>query len=210
MPGTGSLLCCDEVQRPLPTEFATVIDFSSIDAIPRGTCSDYVYDPNAPTKLFRGYWLPTDPAAYPIKLILPALSGADPACEQVCPPYGGPKTAFGIGLEGNHGLSNADAPVSAPWSHSGPLLSVRVPAPWFFVSGGCGEACSWPCLNGYQEFGEPRTCATPSHAGGFGFATADPSAPSVEAIIELIDIDPAEDIYEKYPRSCCVYPDAFK
>jgi len=208
IPGTGSLLCCEDVQRRLPTEFPTVIDLSDVSMISRGTCGDLIADREGGRELFPGHWLPTDPADYPVKIILPASPGMDPDCAALCEANGDTTTAFGIAFEGVQGT--IDEVMSPPWSVEGPLISVTVPEPWFFVSGGCGEACSWTCLGGYQEFGEPRRCATPAHLEGLGFATGDPMAPSVEAIIELIDIPADIKLYERYTNACCVYPEVFE
>lgn len=179
--------CCPAgALRPLPTTAKTVIDFSDRRAIPIGTCGAYLFD-EPPSR--RGFELPSDPSAYPVKLILPALEAADPACDEVCnadEPY----TAFGIALMVDNDLMNVD-------ERRG--ISFFVPSPWKFVSGGCGESCAYPCLGGYQEFGV-LSCATIFY-GDFGFATADPNAPSVEAVIELIDT-----AGEPNPLSdCCRY-----
>ena len=178
-----SVCCKPEAQRPVPSSVTTVIDLSSTETVPIGTCGSYFFD-SPPSRL--GYRLPVDPAAYPLKVILPTLTGADPACASTC----GDMTAFGIALE-TEGLIGGD---------TGRALAVLVPEPWRFVSGGCGEACAWPCLDGYQEFGI-RTCITFSY-GDFGFATADPAAPSVEALVDLVAVATPGELGS---AKCCVF-----
>lgn len=180
--------CLPGTRRLLPERAMTVVDLSDIAAIPQGTCGTYL-SREPPTR--RGYKLPSDPLAYPLKVILPAVTAADPACRETCNPGGDVTTAFGIALE-TEGLIGGN---------SGRGISILVPPPWKFVSGGCGEACAWPCLDGYQEFGV-RACTTFFH-GDFGFATADSNAPSVEAIVELIDAPVSSD--ELGDGNCCLY-----
>lgn len=121
--------CCD-ILSPVPAQVRTVVDLSDVGAITDGTCGAYL-----PGR--RAVMLPSDPAAYPLAVILPAIDGADPACTATCEfePY----TAFGIAVA-TDGLIGGD---------TGRTLAVLVPPPWRFVSGGCGEACAWPCLGGY-------------------------------------------------------------
>lgn len=180
--------CLAEARRPLPERATTVVDLSDLAAIEVGTCGTYLF-PEPPYR--RGFALPSDPAAYPLKVILPAVTAVDPACAEVCMPTGDPEaTAFGIALE-TSGLIGA---------REGRGLSILVPPPWKIVSGGCGEACPYPCIEGYQEFGI-RTCTTMFY-GDFGFAT--PSAtPSVAAVIELIDA-PAS-VRDLGEPGCCLY-----
>ncbi|APR88419.1 hypothetical protein A7982_13768 [Minicystis rosea] len=129
-----------------------------------------------------------------MKIILPALHGADATCLDWCGDgVDTPSTTFGIAIS---------TPGSLYGSNGGRVLAISVPPPWFFVSGGCGEACAYSCLEGYQEFGV-RSCITLSH-GSFGFATADPNAPSVEAVVELLDVEGGA-AHEYAPGHCCVY-----
>lgn len=171
--------CCD-APRAAPTMVASVLDLSRPGMLDVGTCATYFG--SSPK---RGVRLPTERAAYPLKVILPAPRGPEPGCG-MCPPGDSP-TAFGIAIEAQH--------VVGP----GHGLAVLVPPPWEFVSGGCGEACAWPCLSGYQEFGR-RSCIELAY-GDFGFATADPIAPSVEALIEWIDAEPGQ----LGEANCCPY-----
>jgi hypothetical protein len=184
----GDTCCVAGALRPLPASFASVVDLSDIASISIGTCGKYLFDE---TPHRRGYELPSDPAAYPLKLVLPAISGADPACEPVCNEFE-PYTAFGIALEVSSDLIGFRAARG---------LAIFVPSPWKFVSGGCGEACPYPCLGGYQEFGI-RSCTT-LFFGDFGVATESASAPSVEVVIELIDAPAQPGAFGA--SSCCPY-----
>jgi hypothetical protein len=194
---TAPAVCCpQEKLRPLPALANSVLDLSDPKAIPEGTCGTYLSD-EEPFR--RAVLLSQSPADYPMKVVLPALSGADPACGETCPIDVGqpPFTAFGVAVatgtvESGHLIGG----------NTGRLLVVSVPPPWFFVSGGCGEACAWPCLEGYQEFGV-RSCYTMAY-GDFGFATADPHAPSVEAVLELVDLQ-GEAAFEYAPMGCCLF-----
>ena len=161
-----------------------MIDLSDVSSITRGTCGTYLIG-EYPYR--QGFELPNDPGAYPLKIILPASPGTDPSCEAVCNEFE-PYTAFGIALE-TDGLIGAG---------TGRGLSVLVSPPWKFVSGGCGEACTYPCLGGYQEFGV-RSCVTFFH-GDFGLATAEPAAPAGEALVELVTVDDSI-----APTLCCLY-----
>lgn len=196
--------CCGFFTKPTGNaQFVTTIDLSKVALaqIP-GTCGKH-YDSSLP-KEQRRVELPLDPAAYPAKIILPAIKGADPACTKTCDIAGlpqVPKTAFGIGME------IPASPLNSLLSN-GRVLAIHVPEPWYLVSGGCGEACSTPCMNGYQEFGGPRSCITMAY-GNFGFATDDPLAPSVEATLEVFDVSPASR-FDFFPASlskwfCCAY-----
>lgn len=183
--------CATDSLRPIPDIARTILDLSNPEPLSAGTCAAYAENR-------RGVVLPIVPEAYPLKVVLPAVEARDPGCETACPPAedGLAGTAFGIAIETGspeHGyLIGAD---------TGRVLAISVPPPWYFVSGGCGEACAWPCLEGYQEFGV-RSCITLAH-GDFGFATREVNVPSVEAVIELISIDvPA---WEYAPYGCCVF-----
>lgn len=189
----GSMCCAEDKLRPLPTTAASVLDLSSPETLSVGTCATYVNGQSGASAIP----LSLSPGDYPMKIILPALSGADPACMGICPDTGGPRTAFGFAIrtgsvDDGH-LIGAD---------TGRLLAISVPPPWYFVSGGCGEACAWPCLEGYQEFGV-RSCITLAY-GDFGFATSDPNAPSVEAVVELIDLE-GKPAFEYAPYGCCLF-----
>lgn len=176
--------CCAGEARPVPTTARTVIDLSGAATI-AGRCAPYAVDG-------RGLVLPADPAAYPVKLVLPAFTAPDPACATTCAGGGVATTTFGVALELPDGLIGGN---------SGRGLAVLAHAPWRFVSGGCGEACAWPCLDGYQEFGV-AACVSIGY-GDFGLATAAPSAPSTTALVELVAHDLAQ---PPTPRSCCPYP----
>lgn len=169
---------------PPPTTFATVLDLRDRDgdALKPGRCH---YEIGR-----RALQLPSDPAAYPIQVRLPALDGPDCACDFMCNGLASdPRTAFGISIQ-------QDVLAQLPDEYE---LAVRVPPPWFAVSGGCGEACSTPCLGGYQEFGLHHCITYPY--GDFGFATADEHAPSVDATIELVLAD--DSVLSDY--ACCGY-----
>lgn len=184
-------VCCKlEAQQPVPSSVITVIDLSSVDDIPVGTCGTYLY-PEEPRR--RGYVLPSDPAAYPLKVILPRITGVDPRCASTCGDTP-PATAFGIAMV-SEGLIGYN---------TGRAFSIVVPPPWKFVSGGCGEACAWPCIGGYQEFGI-RSCTVLAF-GDFGFATEDPAAASVEALIDLVTLPATPG--EWGPSSCCLFRSA--
>ncbi len=190
--------CCeDALLRPLPTEARTVIDLRDVATLD-GTCGRHdprVYGP--PSVLV----LPQDPAAYPVKLITPALAGADPACATVCGGNEPAITRFGIAIStAVRDPVTGDITSLLVGSDTGRVLHLTVAPPWRFVSGGCGEACAWPCLDGYQEYGSPHGCMTIAH-GDLGLATDDPRAPSVEAVIELAA---AADPFASF-GACCPY-----
>lgn len=194
--GALAAACCPaESLRPVPALAQTVLDLSDPASITAGTCSTYTSD-QFPFR--RAIPLPVAPEAYPLKMILPAVDARDPGCESLCPPGddGVERTAFGIAI--TTGTPETGYLIGG---NSGRVLAISVPPPWYFVSGGCGEACAWPCLEGYQEFGV-RSCISLAH-GDFGFATRDPRAPSVEAVIELITVDGP--IAEYAPNGCCVF-----
>lgn len=197
--------CADPSLRiPVPSEVASVLDLSAFGPGHPDTCGPYFERP-----LEDGLRLPLDPAAYPMQVILPAVQGADPSCEACWPGsdertkglFGdAPVTAFGVALE----TVDAEANAALIGYDTGRLLAVSVPPPWYVVSGGGGEAYAWPCISGYQEFGV-RSCITLPY-GAFGLATVDPNAPSVSAILSLVEIadglrywDPA------YADAGCIY-----
>lgn len=184
--GEGGRPCCPEpFSRTRPTDIRTTVDLSKIDYTADGTCHQ---------RLARGnttFQLPSDVGAYPLKIVLPALSGGDPDCAAYC--SGSPATAFGIAVEVGGLLSDREDKRT---------MAVSVPEPWKFVSGGCGEACPWSCLSGYQEYGGPQSCISIDY-GGFGFATADPHAKSVEVTVEVYDVAQAE--IEPRALNCCPY-----
>lgn len=179
--------CCPiERQRARPTAAVSTLDLSAPETLQAGTCAFY----DTPREAI---FLPDSVDAYPLKVVLPALTGADPACDRVCNNLGAEEaTAFGLSL---------DVPDGFIGGNSGRALGISVAPPWYFVSGGRGEAYPWPCLGGYQEFGV-RSCVTLPY-GGFGFATADANAPSVEVTIEVVPspLDRAGVDYD-----CCPYP----
>lgn len=192
---TAPAVCCpDESLRALPESALSVLDLSDAAAIEEGTCGTYYDEAQPGTR--RSVALPLSPSSYPLKIVLPALDGPDPACEVTCGGAEPVATTFGVALRTG---SVEDGYVIG--GDTGRVLAISVPPPWFFVSGGCGEACPWPCLEGYQEFGV-RSCYTLAH-GDFGFATADPSAPSVEAVVELLDV--GEEAFELAPGGCCLF-----
>lgn len=166
--------CCASADlSPLPTPVST-LDLRNVATLQGATCGDQTTTPSNEY----GVELPSDPSAYPLEIITPAVSLADPACEALCSASGdAPVTAFGFGVKSHHVIGFAQ----------GRGLVVYAPKPWYFVSGGCGEACAWPCLTGYQEFGV-HGCVAIGH-GSFGLATAEANAPSVSVIVDLVQID---------------------
>ena len=193
---TAPAVCCPaDKLRALPALANSVLDLSDAASIGDGTCGNYFSVPGER----RAVLLSQDPADYPMKIVLPALSGPAPACLETCPidvaqpPY----TAFGVAI-----ATGAEDAGNLIGGNTGRVLAISVPPPWFFVSGGCGDACPWPCLEGYQEFGV-RSCYTMSY-GDFGFATADPNAPSVEAVVELLDLS-GQNAFDFAPGGCCLY-----
>ncbi|APR85154.1 Hypothetical protein A7982_10503 [Minicystis rosea] len=171
-----------------------MLDLSNPDNIPIGTCNGFdLFQQDPPTAILLSH----DPADYPMKIVLPALTAPDEACLEACPDNGsGMRTTFGVAI----GTRSKDGQYLIG-SDTGRLLAISVPPPWSIVSGGCGESCAWPCLEGYQEYG-PRSCLTIGY-GDFGFATNDPHAPSVEAVVELLDVGDAAVGYA--PNHCCLY-----
>ena len=185
--------CCGpDALRPLPDKAFGVIDLSAVEPDSDGTCSGNIDGREA-------VLLPHATERYPLKVILPRAEGRDPGCEQLCTPEVaefGP-TTFGVGLS----TRDPESGEILIGGNTGRLLAISVPPPWYFVSGGCGEACPWPCLESYQEFGI-HSCLSIAH-GDFGFATADPQAPSVEAVIELIDAP--GNVFEFASDQCCLF-----
>lgn len=177
---------------PLPSHAKHVIDLSGATPGSEGTCGPYFANPQLGEG---GLLLPADRSLYPLLIRLPAVRGADPACEtcsEVLPQQPGPLqerfgehlgTAFGIALETYDGRGTVQQPTN---QHEPKYLAVTVPPPWYLVSGGCGEACAYLCLGGYQEFGI-QSCSNIPY-GALGFATWDPGAPAAEAVIMLVDI----------------------
>jgi hypothetical protein len=154
-----------------------LLDLSDPATIEVGTCGAYLFD-DAPRR--RGTQIPDDPNAYPLEIILPAVTQQDPACPQLCgEPIDDafPPTLWGIAIEfENHGLGLRNI---------GRGLRIEAPAPWYIVSGGCGEACPWPCLEGYQEFGEPLRVHERFY-GALGFATGEIIGESRRAKLFLV------------------------
>ena len=186
-PFVESECCLAENLRDVPTTVRTVIDFSDPLTITVGTCGTHLYT-EPPYR--RGHLLPSDPAAYPLKIVLPAITAADPACDAVCNEFE-PFTMYGIAVDLDAGFFAADG---------GRQLSVLVPPPWKLVSGGCGEACPHPCLGGYQEYGAGRSCGTIDR-GGFGFATGVTVDRPTEVLIELV-----AGVVNVGEQTCCLYP----
>lgn len=197
--------CTDpSLHIPVPSEVATVLDLSAFGPGHPDTCGPFFE-----LSLLEGLRLPIDPAAYPMQVILPALDGADPGCEACWPGldvraqglFGEEAvTAFGVALETYH----ADLGRSLIGGNSPYMLAVSVPPPWYVVSGGGGEAYPWPCISGYQEFGI-RSCITLPY-GGFGFATVDPNAPSVSAILTLVETAEGLNYADpEYAGAGCIY-----
>lgn len=189
--------CCPAASlRDMPATAASVLDLSGYGPSHPDTCAALLEDGFS---FEFGVVLSPDPADYPMKVILPEVRGVDPACAEACgtAAVGSPSaTAFGIGFR------TYIPGVSGPLMDDGLILAVSVPAPWKLVSGGCGEACAWTCLEGYQEYDVPRSCTTLGY-GDFGLVTADPAAPSVEVLLELVDSAGAPASYAPY--ACCLY-----
>jgi hypothetical protein len=165
--------CCEErVPAPAPR---TTLDLRGHRAGDTGTCGDF---PSDAWPYFHALELPGSPDAYPLRVLLPALTERDPSCRATCD---GESTAFGVALDLPDSLGRADATL---------LTSIRVEPPWRVVSGGRGEASAWPCLDGYQEFGV-ASCLRVRYTAGFGFAIAEVPTSEVEAIIDIAYGEPA-------------------
>jgi hypothetical protein len=172
-------LCSDPPRLSVPTE-AILIDLSGTNAESPGTCRSGG-DLAAPIAI--------DPAlGFPQALRLPAIHEADPACAELCT-LGPEATAFGL-------------TVSYPERAQDKRFVIRVPAPWYFVAG--NEHAPTPCLDGRPsvlEYGKPLACAA-TWGHYFGFATADPRAPSVDVIVDYVDQD---SLGEQDTLLCCPY-----
>jgi hypothetical protein len=165
--------CCAEARLELPATAASVLDLRGLESGAAGTCGD-------PIKQV----LPSDPSAYPLMVLLPELTGADPFCATACAGRGR-ATTFGIALTLPDALSLAYRPL------------VVAPPPWQYVydhnslAGDC-------CLDGYQEFGE-RACVRTNYGGAIGFATGAATTPVRAALIDLQEgVNGAVD-------TCCPY-----
>lgn len=193
--------CCAEERLVGVSAVArTVLDLREIDteselAAESGTCrSHFAARFDEPM----GMILPLDRALYPLKIVLPAVDGEDPYCS-ACLDFGAePPTAFGIAFE-----TDDDERYLGAEGRTRYVLSISVPPPWYIVSGGYGEAYPWPCLSGYQEFGHARSCMTLPY-GGFGIATGDPQAPSVEALVDVHEVPEDVHVAELAPGACCM------
>lgn len=192
--------CAEERLVDVSAVARTIIDLRGIDtesevAAESGTCrSHFAASFDAPM----GMILPLDRALYPLKIILPAVDGADPFCAS-CLDFGAvPETAFGIAFE-----TDDDERYLGVEGRTRYVLSISVSPPWYIVSGGYGEAYPWPCLSGYQEFGHARSCMTLPY-GGFGIATSDPQAPSVEALVDVHEVPEDVHVAELAPGACCM------
>lgn len=151
--------CCEEGRIELPPVAASLLDLRDMATGSPGTCGD-------PVKRI----LPSDASAYPLMVLLPEVSEADPFCVTGCAGRGA-ETAFGIVLSLPESLSEVYRPL------------VVAPAPWRYVydhNSLIGDAC----LGGYQEFGE-RACVRPNYGGFIGFATSSTATPVRAALIDL-------------------------
>lgn len=90
--------CCTDARIALPARAASSLDLRGLVSGATGTCGD-------PTKLV----LPADPSAYPLMVLLPAVTGADPSCATGCAGRG-VETWFGVVL------SLPDALVNGYWA----------------------------------------------------------------------------------------------
>ncbi|MBX7112936.1 MAG: hypothetical protein K1X64_01285 [Myxococcaceae bacterium] len=175
-----SVPLCENPKRISFPLVATLVDLSDHQAGDPGTCEPFA-------KNFKPLIL--EKITFPFLLRTPALSGVDQACVALCD-VGSRPTAFGIALEMT-GLHDA---------FRNGLLTVRVPAPWYFVVG--DEHSPIPCISGQPsilEFGKPLACATVG-APYLGIATEDPQAPSVDILVDWV---PWEAIRQVSP--CCPY-----
>ena len=151
--------CCTGPRLELPTTAASSLDLRGLASGDAGTCGD-------PVKLI----LPSDASAYPLMVLLPELSVADPFCATACAARG-KATTFGIVLSLPASLVDGYRPL------------IVAPPPWRYVydhNSLAGDAC----LGGYQEFGE-RACVRPNYGGSIGFATGASATPSRAALIDL-------------------------
>lgn len=201
--------CADEALLvAVPERVATVLDLRASGPGAEGTCEPYF---GAAGFAEHAILLPRDATAYPMQIILPSVSGADPACEdcglfvdaRAQPLFGEQRvTAFGVAFETYH--QDVGSTVFGPNQRT--MLAISVPPPWYVVSGGGGEAYPWPCIAGYQEFGI-RSCIGLPY-GGFGFATVEPDAPSVSAILTLVETAPGLNYWDaEYGDAGCLYRD---
>ncbi|MCA9554026.1 MAG: hypothetical protein KC933_28580 [Myxococcales bacterium] len=151
--------CCTSGRIELPAFAASILDLRGLSPGAPGTCGDPVKQP-----------LPSDPARYPLMVLLPELTGPDPSCASSCAGRG-ETTTFGIVLELPATLTAELRPL------------VVAPPPWFYVYDHNSLAGD-TCLGGYQEFGQ-RACVRPSYGGYIGFATGAVATPPRAALIDL-------------------------
>lgn len=183
---TTGTACATADQIAAPTTFATTLDLHDEATVGDGTCSARFAGHSA-------HALPTDPTAYPLRITLPAITAVDNACGDLCNNASALfPTKFGVAFSIGDLLDIDDR-----------VLAIRVPPPWYFVSGGVGEAAPWQCLSGYQEY-EVRSCIAIDR-GGFGFATNDSNAPSVDAIVELVIVPGGRTASDYIPQNCCLF-----
>jgi hypothetical protein len=165
--------CCADARIALPTTAATALDLRGLAPGAAGTCGE-------PTKLV----LPADRRAYPLMVVLPAVSAPDPFCATGCADRG-VETLFGVVFTLPDELVDAYRPL------------IVAPPPWRYVydhNSLAGDAC----LGGYQEFGE-RACVRTNYGGSIGFATG---ATTVAVHQALIELEPGEN---GVPPPCCPY-----
>ena len=163
-----------ETTYPLPTEVRTIVDLTDPDRVVGRCDSDMdTWDSDSHTVL------PNDPDAYPL-LVRVSAEGFDGECSYC--EQGGVTTTYGVAMALPYEL----------WAQSGETAILAVNEPWSIVSGGCGETCAIPCLDGYQEF-TPGTCLG-SYARDFGVATNVENPPVAELLVALTD---------NIPLPCC-------
>lgn len=150
--------CCSGERLELPPTAASLLDLRGLTSGATGTCGD-------PVKLA----LPAEVSAYPLMVLLPEITAADPSCAYCA--ARGKDTTFGIALE---------LPASLYLTYR-PL--VLAPAPWRYVYDHNSLAGD-TCLGGYQEFGE-RACVRLNYGGVVGFATGAAATPARAALIDL-------------------------
>jgi hypothetical protein len=185
VPAAESALPACATRHAIERQANTVIDLRNVRT---GRCDDGV------AAGFTPFELPTELAAYPLLIRVSAAGFAGPC--SVCSGTE-PSTAFGVGFEIRR---CAIDPVTGDCTDDGLdprsnlSITARVDGPWTLGAGGCGKACAWPCIGGYQEFA--RSTCFASNSLELGVATDRADAPDAEIYVDLIPASVA---------GCCPY-----
>ena len=167
----------------MPTAVASVLDLRGLPDSDPGLCRTPAYVDGAVVGPIE---LPADPAAYPLKVLLPARTEPHPACVSTCTtPIREGLTALSVVF--HLGLSNQ---VHAP--------TLVVSAPWQVISAGDGDPSSDACLGDYQEFGM-CSCIRLPYGSTFGVAVATPPEAGGELLIEVAPKN------ADFTTNCCPY-----